>query len=435
MAYLNVTEVESALVAATAAPYSSFVERIALPNHTWEGRSCHAIKIGRGQGPGRAGVFFLGGVHSREWGSSDILVNFIEQLELAYQNGNGLTFGPHAFSAADIASIVDTLDIIVFPQANPDGRNYSMTVDAWWRKNRRTTAPNSSACPGVDVNRNYDFLWDFPHRFSPSSGIVDSTDPCDAPDPDNGCYHGPAAFSEPETSNVEWIFDTFAHIGYFMDLHSYGEDLLYSWGDDEDQSTDSTMNFLNPAYDGQRGVSGDAYREYIPANDLTTSLELAGVFHDAVQAVRGTDYAVKSAYDLYPTSGTAGDYAYSRHFRDRTKSNVISYTLEWGTEFHPPYSEMQRIIQEITCGLVAFCLHVRQLHLGHTAIDRYTAEITAILDFLGRHGGDPIDGDRVRTTLDFVAIAQTASRYNTGRARQLADDALRAAWAEVQQLQ
>jgi murein tripeptide amidase MpaA len=371
MPYLNVTEVESALSAATAALYNGFTQLITLPNLTWEGRQCHAIKIANGSNPGRPGVYFLGGIHSREWGSSDILINFIEQLEQAYAGNTGLTFGPTTFSAADIQSIVDALDIIVFPQANPDGRNYSMNTEALWRKNRRTAAPNSAACPGVDVNRNYDFLWDFPTYFSPSAGIVDSTDPCDGGDPDNGTYNGASAFSEPESANAKWIFDNFSNVGYFIDLHSYGQDILYSWGDDEDQSTDPSMNFQNPAYNGMRGVAGDAYKEYIPAADLSQSLALAGTFHDAVQSVRGTDYTVKSAFNLYPTAGTSSDYSYCRHFVNPGQSNIVSYTLEWGTEFQPPYSEMQNIIQEITCGLLAFCLSIRNsLKACTIALDR-----------------------------------------------------------------
>jgi murein tripeptide amidase MpaA len=354
MPYLNVDEVESALSVATSSPYNAFTQLITLPNLTWEGRQCHAIKIANGTDSNRPGVYFLGGVHSREWGSPDILINFVEQLEQAFHNGAGLTFGSKSFSADDIQTIVDTLDIIVFPQANPDGRNYSMNTDAMWRKNRRTAAPNSAACTGVDLNRNYDFLWNFPTYFSPASGIVDSTDPCDYQ-----LYHGPSAFSEPESQNAKWIFDNFPNVRFFVDLHSFGEDILYSWGDDEDQTSDPNLNFRNPAFDGMRGVKGDAYKEYIPANDFSTALDLANVFHDGIQAFRGKNYTVKSAYDLYPTAGTSDDYAYSRHFIDPNKQNIISYTLEWGTEFHPPYSEMQNIIQEITCGLLAFCLWVR----------------------------------------------------------------------------
>lgn len=178
MPYLNVTEVESALAVATSAPYTAFTELITLPTPTWEGRTCHAIRIGTGGGPERPGVYLLGGVHAREWGSADILINFVEQLEHAYETSTALTLGTRTFSAQDIQAIVETLDIVVFPQANPDGRNHSMTTEALWRKNRRTVAPNSAACPGVDVNRNFDFLWDFPTYFNvAASGISDSTDP------------------------------------------------------------------------------------------------------------------------------------------------------------------------------------------------------------------------------------------------------------------
>jgi murein tripeptide amidase MpaA len=356
MPYLNVDEVESALTVATSAPFSAFTQLITLPNHTWEGRQCHAIKISNGGGSNRPGVYFLGGVHAREWGSPDILINFVEQLEQAFQNSAALTVGGKTFSADDIQAIVNGLDIVVFPQANPDGRNYSMTADAMWRKNRRTAAPNSAACTGVDVNRNYDFLWDYPTYFSSASGISDSTDPCDYQ-----VYHGPAAFSEPESQNAKWIFDTFPNVRFFIDLHSYGEDILYSWGDDEDQSSDPNMNFRNPGFDGMRGVAGDAYKEYIPNNDSAVALALANAFHDGIQAFRGKDYTVKPAFNLYPTAGTSDDYAYSRHFADPSKQNVISYTLEWGApgDFHPAYSEMQNIIQEITCGLLEFCLWVR----------------------------------------------------------------------------
>src|SRR5258706_12479655 len=161
MPYLNVSEVESALTVASSAPFAGISQLITLPNLTWEGRQSHAIKIANGSAPGRPGVYFLGGVHAREWGSADILINFVEQVEQAYVNNSGLTLGGQSFSMDEIRRIVNTLDIIVFPQANPDGRNHSMNVDTMWRKNRRTAAPNSSSCTGVDINRNYDFLWNF----------------------------------------------------------------------------------------------------------------------------------------------------------------------------------------------------------------------------------------------------------------------------------
>src|SRR5207253_2257270 len=127
------------------------------------------------------------------------------------------------------------------------------------------------------------------------------------------------------------------------------------WGDDEDQSSDPSMNFQNPAFNGARGVAGDAYKEFIPADDLAAATDLADAFRDGIEAVRGAAYTVKPAFNLYPTAGTSDDYAYSRHLADPSNARILSYTLEWGTEFQPPYSEMQNIIQEITCGLLAFC--------------------------------------------------------------------------------
>src|SRR5690349_5128832 len=116
MPYLNVVEVESALAVAAGAPNTSIAQLITLPNPTWQQRTCHALKIARGGGSARTGVYFLGGLHSREWGSSDILIAFIEVLENAYLRNQGITLGGKSFTAAQVQSIVNTLDLFIFPQ-------------------------------------------------------------------------------------------------------------------------------------------------------------------------------------------------------------------------------------------------------------------------------------------------------------------------------
>lgn len=190
-----------------------------------------------------------------------------------------------------------------------------------------------------------------------------STDPC------SEIYRGPGATSEPETGNVRWLLDRYPSVGYFIDIHSFGEDILYNWGDDDDQTTDPSMNFHNPTYDGQRGIpdstpGGDPnkYREYLPANDLTTLTTLGNVMHDAIAATHGRQYSVKGAVGLYPTSGTSDDWAYSRNFLDAGESKVLGYTIEWGRQrpsvaksFHPDYPDMVPIIDEVTAALLAFC--------------------------------------------------------------------------------
>ncbi len=83
---------------------------------------------------------------------------------------------------------------------------------------------------------------------------------------------------------------------------------------------------------------------------------------DAVQAAHGRVYTVKSSANLYPTSGTSDDYAYSQGFLNGKKSRVLGFTIEWGPErptlpesFHPNYVDMVPIIQEVTAGLLTFC--------------------------------------------------------------------------------
>ena len=40
----------------------TFTQLIALPHQTWEGRVCHALKIGKGSNSTRPGLYFLAGV-------------------------------------------------------------------------------------------------------------------------------------------------------------------------------------------------------------------------------------------------------------------------------------------------------------------------------------------------------------------------------------
>lgn len=357
--YLNVVEVETALAAVAAPPNDPFTKLIKLPNKTWGNRVCNALKIGKGSAKNRPAIYFLGGVHAREWGSPDILIDLAQRLTDAYRTSSGITIGANNFTGQQIRKIVETKDTYVFPQCNPDGRNFSMTTDVMWRKNRRPAPAGhpQASCVGVDINRNYDFLWNFPVYFNPSSPIANSTDPCDYQ-----TYIGPKAVSEPETKNAVWLFDQFPNIQYFIDIHSYSEDILYNWGDDENQPASPSMNFQNPAFNGKRGIAGDtAYKEYLATADKNTAVKLAKKMQAAIKNIRGRVYKVEQAMSLYPTAGTSDDYAFSRHLTDSKKGRIYSYTIEWGspgnpTPFHPPYTEMQKIIQEITSALLAFCI-------------------------------------------------------------------------------
>jgi hypothetical protein len=352
MPYMNVTEVESALTALAAA-HPTLCELITLPNATIEGRTSHAVRLGT-QPANTVDAFYLtGGVHAREWGSCEILVNLAVDLCDAYAGGTGLTYGGKAFSAGQVKVLMEQMNIILFPCVNPDGRNLSQTSVPLWRKNRNQASSGGDPLKiGVDINRNQDFLWDFQTAFAPAAVNVflASTNPAD------DTFHGTAPNSEPETQNINFIHDTFTRIRWYIDVHSYSESILFVWGDDESQFSETSKNFQNASFDGQRGVLGDAYREFIPNSDLSVLQGLGNAFTRSLGQVRGKLYVSKPSFSLYPTSGTNNDYAYSRHFADPAKSNALSFTLEWGTEFQPSWTEMEEIIKDVSAGLIGLGL-------------------------------------------------------------------------------
>lgn len=362
MSFLNVTEIESALQG-LANTYANIVTLVPLPNATAEGRQSNAIVIGTGRRCPDVKVFILSGAHAREWGSPDICVNFAADLCKAYANGAGLSYGGKSFSASEIASIVNRIQVIVFPDLNPDGREFSQTSYAMWRKNRNpaSSTPGQPFTIGVDVNRNFDFLWDLT-AFAPATqgGSLGSTQPV------SDVFHGTAPFSEAETKNVAWLFKKYGPINRFVDIHSFGGDVLHPWGDDENQTANTGMNFMNAAWNGQRGVAGDAYGEYIKPSDVAQLTAIGGSMRAAIAAVRGETYSLAQSFLLpsvggyYPTSGTSDDWAFSRFYSGAASTTTWGFAIEFNRDrtdtFFPKWGEMQKIIRDMSAGLVQFCL-------------------------------------------------------------------------------
>jgi murein tripeptide amidase MpaA len=340
MGYLSAAEVEDALARLSAA-HPDLVTLITLPYRTWEGRVCHAIRLRAGTSGARTGVLFTGSMHAREWGGADACVAFVTSLIDAYCARSSLVYGGKTFSATQVQTMFRRLNILVFPDVNPDGKNYSQTASMWWRKNRNPNTPVDPVHPGVDLNRNFDFLC--------SSGIGTSANPV------SDTYKGVAPFSEPETRNVRYLLDRFPTIHYYLDIHSYSGLILYPWGDDDNQSSRPEQNFRNPAFDGQRGKPG-GYREFMAGPDQHMLVDLANRMNAALTAVRGTHYTVQQAVGLYPTSATSDDYVFSRHLVAPSKRKVYPFTIEFGTEFIPPFAEMRQIIGELCSAMTELCL-------------------------------------------------------------------------------
>jgi murein tripeptide amidase MpaA len=350
LSYYNVVEVESA-IAGLANGYPALCQLIELPNKTVEGRTCHALRIGLAQrSTYNSGVLIMGCAHASEWGGAEISIHFAIDLLESYTAGNGMTYGMKSFTAEEVQRIITRLDVFVLPQINPDGRNYSQTIQGDWRKNRNG--------PGVDLNRNYDFLW-----------YDTSAYPFTSSSPSSPNYKGPAPGSEAETRNIIWLVANSPTIRWIVDLHSGsgdGETVLWAWSDDESQTIDPDMNFANKAWDGSRGEIGDEYREYIPPLDRLIVQTIGDRVRDAIQAAGGNKFFSGEGVTYYfsGNSGLATDYFYSRHFlntglkRDFEWAKTYGFGIEFAKESPLPWLQMEPLIPQIDAGLFQFCLDV-----------------------------------------------------------------------------
>ncbi|CZS88380.1 related to carboxypeptidase A [Rhynchosporium agropyri] len=367
---LNVNEIASGLKG-LASVYG--ISTFTTPYKTYNGATISGGKAG-GNGTCNSAyrVYLNAAIHARERGGSDGLLYFIGDLLYASKNAIGLKYGSKTYTAAQVKTALST-GIVFVPLSNPDGVAYDQSSNSCWRKNRNPKSSTGSASSvGVDLNRNFDFLWDFTKLFASSArGSVASTSPT------SETFHGTSAFSEPEAQSIKWVMDTFSKVRWFVDLHSYAGDVLYSWGSDEDQSKFPTQNFLNASYNSVRGVltdtpgSGNGYGEYVPPAENTDNIEAATRMGAAMSAATKRTYSVMPAAELYPTSGASDDYSYSRHFADPSKNLIHGYTVEFGfgntaasCPFYPTQAQHNQNIQEIGAGFMELLLAGADIGLG-----------------------------------------------------------------------
>jgi len=274
---------------------------------TAEGRDIWALKISSGaQGDTskKPGVVFTGLHHAREWVTAE------EPLYLAKQLLENYNSNP------DMKRRVDEAEIWVVPVVNPDGFVYSMEKDPWWRKNRRPLTsediPHKGGniiAYGVDPNRNY---WDGDpahiELYRPKGDTPGSTwdDEGASDDPRSDDFRGPYGASEKEIQSLINFELKHNNIKGVIDLHSYGELLLYPWGH---------------TYEGPENEA--EYKE----------------LGKKMQAAMTTPYKLMQSANLYPTSGSSEDF--------HQINKRLTFTIEMGRSFQPKPDEIQKICSEV----------------------------------------------------------------------------------------
>lgn len=203
----------------------------------------------------------------------------------------------HYETDPNIAYLIDNSEIYIVPCLNPDGYQWNEFTNpsggGMWRKNRRD---NTDGTYGVDLNRNYGFLWGFDDNGS-------------SPNTNSSTYRGPEAFSEPETQAIQTFCETH-QFQIALNYHSSGNLLIYPWGYVPSyQTPDSTL-----------------FRAY--AHEMTKENNF----------VWGTGNETVG----YLTNGVSDDWMYGEQ---ETKNKIFSFTPEIGRRYEDGFwPSTQRII-------------------------------------------------------------------------------------------
>ena len=160
------------------------ISTFTTPYTTYNGATISGGKVGgNGTCSNAYRVYLNAGIHARERGGPDGLLFFIGDLLYANKNNVGLKFGAKSYTAAQVKRAFAT-GIVFVPLSNPDGVAYDQTSNSCWRKNRNPNTSTGSSSVGVDLNRNFDFVWDL-NKWAPSvRNSVASTSPS------SEVYHG-----------------------------------------------------------------------------------------------------------------------------------------------------------------------------------------------------------------------------------------------------
>ena len=281
--YYNFEEIEQNLDELTNL-YPSIISNKVSIGLSLEGRNIWAIKVSDNPNidESEPQALYTGLHHSREPMSYMNLFYFMHWLG---ENYNSDLLAQH---------LVNNRELWFIPAINPDGLVYNELIapngGGMQRKNTRNTCSGTPI--GVDLNRNYSYLWGYDNDGSSPDGCSET-------------YRGTAPFSEPETQAVrDFVNQHDFKINF--NYHSYSDLLIYPFG-----------------YE---------YENNAPQEDIDIFIEYG---QDMVQF---NDYVLGTGPDLlYPVNGDACDWMYG-------EAGIFSYTPEIGGNSDGFWPATQRIL-------------------------------------------------------------------------------------------
>jgi hypothetical protein len=201
--YYTVLEIEQA-IDALVVQFPTLAQKVdlsALPGGvlTHQGRPIFALKVSDNVAVEEDEPAFVLAAqhHARELNTPHMVIRAMQRVLADYATD------------PQLQALVDGRELWFVPMVNPDGVEHVWNVSNLWRKNRR----NNGTSYGVDLNRNYPFLWG-------QCGASTT--------PSSDTYRGPSAGSEPETVVMRNL-TALLRPEVYLDFHSYGRDVLRLW--------------------------------------------------------------------------------------------------------------------------------------------------------------------------------------------------------------
>ena len=286
-AYHNYAEMTTAIQQIAA--MHPDITRVYTVGLSLQGRPILAIKISDAPDVAEPAVLFFALTHAREHLTVEMGLEVIRLFTAGYGADPALT------------NLVNTREIWVLPNVNPDGGEYDIESGfyQYWRKNRR---PNPDGSYGVDLNRNYGYRWGCCGGSSSSQS--------------SELYRGPASFSEPETQVVRDFVLAHPDISAAITFHTYAELILYPYG----------YTYANQPSD----MDPDDYRAFVAlarrmadTNGYTPaqSSDLYITDGDAVDWLYGARRIFAFTFEMYPPSGPPGFYPPADVIEAQTRRN------------------------------------------------------------------------------------------------------------------
>jgi len=260
---------------------------------TLEGRTIWEVKISDNPdiNEGEPEIFYNALIHAREPAGMMSVMYFMYYLLENYGSDPEITY------------LVDNREFYFVPVINPDGYEYNKQIapngGGMWRKNR---IDNGNGCYGVDLNRNFGYMWGY-------NNIGSSPDPC------SNLYRGTGPFSEFEIQTIRDYCNDHNFI-ICNNYHSYWNVVFTPWEYVLVQTPDSTI--FNYTIDLGTQLNGYGNGWYDP--------------------------------DIYELNGGSCDWMYGEQ---TTKPKIFVYLTEVGDDYDGFWPATERIfpIAEENCYL------------------------------------------------------------------------------------